>query len=96
MKLLRRKQLTLKYLFDMENSLEKILGKPSDYRMCKLCGNINWYENTSCVFCGDETIESETTMSNEDMSDWITEEIQFWTEIEDYTKEEAYRVMKEV
>lgn len=33
----------------MEQTIEQVAGKPSDYKICKECGSPNWYENEYCV-----------------------------------------------
>jgi len=35
----------------MHQILTNILGKPNDYKQCKKCNAINWYENIECVEC---------------------------------------------
>ena len=35
----------------MHHKVDKILSKPSDYKCCSECGNINWYENHFCRYC---------------------------------------------
>lgn len=35
----------------MYNTIGRIAGKIIDYKICKECGSINWYENESCVNC---------------------------------------------
>ena len=29
-----------------------IIDNPDDFKKCKSCGAINWYENEECVNCG--------------------------------------------
>jgi len=36
----------------MQHTLAKIFGKPNDYKICKKCGALNWYENKECINCG--------------------------------------------
>jgi hypothetical protein len=79
----------------MEHSLEKIISKPSDYKICTSCGNLNWYENEECIICGDD-LELSELMDNEMMDDWFEEEKEFWMNVEDYTEEEVYGVIREV
>lgn len=35
----------------MEVSLDTIERKPDDFKICKKCKNINWYENETCHIC---------------------------------------------
>jgi hypothetical protein len=36
----------------MKHTIGYILAKPRDFKLCLKCGQINWYENEECVFCG--------------------------------------------
>ncbi len=36
----------------MHHTIERIAGKPGDYKTCKECGCTNWYENRACHSCG--------------------------------------------
>lgn len=57
----------------MQHSLGKIFGKPSDYKICKKCGAINWYENEKCICDCKEFDESKKAFDK-----WIEEEYAFW------------------
>ena len=35
----------------MEYQWGYLVDKPSDFKICKQCSAINWYENDSCVMC---------------------------------------------
>jgi len=35
----------------MQHNVDSILTKPDDYKLCKSCGVINWYENKQCHAC---------------------------------------------
>ncbi len=35
----------------METTLEQIIGKKNDFKLCKQCERINWYENKICHCC---------------------------------------------
>jgi len=35
----------------MHNTIGRIVGKISDYKICGHCGQINWYENEWCINC---------------------------------------------
>ena len=35
----------------MRHTVDYILGKPADFKVCKECRTINWYENDECVNC---------------------------------------------
>lgn len=32
----------------MHHRIDRVLSKPDDYKICRACGNINWYENNFC------------------------------------------------
>lgn len=36
----------------MYHRVDRILTKPDDYKICRACGNINWYENDVCKELG--------------------------------------------
>ena len=36
----------------MKHTIDRILSNPNDYKLCKDCGMINWYENKTCIYCG--------------------------------------------
>jgi len=38
----------------MTHTIGHIAGKNTDFKKCKECGCINWYENESCHNCGFE------------------------------------------
>jgi RNA polymerase subunit RPABC4/transcription elongation factor Spt4 len=35
----------------MERTLSQIIGKANDFKICKGCNIINWYENEECHNC---------------------------------------------
>jgi len=35
----------------MKAMANNIIAKPSDYKVCKKCKSINWYENGECHIC---------------------------------------------
>ena len=37
----------------MHNTVGRIAGKITDYKICLHCGYINWYENEECINCPD-------------------------------------------
>ena len=79
----------------MEHTYEKILSKPSDYRMCNSCGTVNWYDNILCVICGEQTL-SKKTMSNDEMHHFLEEEKDFYVEEEGYDEDEIWNIKLEV
>ena len=68
--------------------------KPSDFKVCKKCKCLNWYENEDCVRTdcdGTEFDESEEAVNR-----WVKEEYEFWQEEEGYTEEEVESLYVEV
>lgn len=58
----------------MEHSIERIAGKPSDYKYCNECGRINWYENTNCISCPSVNFDAMTEDDASDLKvDWEEE-----------------------
>jgi len=76
----------------MESSLSQIQQKPTDYKICKNCKSINWYENQECIGCmGREfstNIESTVTV--------IEQEYSFYIKDMNISEEEADSIYKEV
>jgi len=35
----------------MYHRIERIVGKPGDYKVCLNCGYVNWYERVACISC---------------------------------------------
>lgn len=68
----------------MENTLDKILGKPNDYKLCKGCSLPNWYENELCHNCHKKRFGK----IGEGIADWVQEEYKFWREEEKYSENE--------
>ena len=44
----------------MRVSVEYLLSKPEDFKVCKNCGCFNWYERISCHNCGSGTFRRAT------------------------------------
>ncbi len=78
----------------MEHTLEKIAAKPSDYTICKVCGRLNWYENTECVDtdCSSDILIHEANLFQE----WIDNEYNFWLNEEGYMEEEADEIFYDI
>lgn len=67
----------------MRHTLDRIAGKPTDYKICcgdgeQMCDALNWYENESCVECHTEnnfrpTTEEEVKYLCEDVADGYIE-----------------------
>lgn len=60
----------------MYHTLDYIQSKPSDFKICKKCGCINWYENKECHLCK----SSNWYKRIYDVNKWIEEEILFHSE----------------
>ena len=57
----------------MHHTVARILSAwNTDYKTCKNCGKINWYENESCVSCG----SSEFRETTEKDIEWILEDLE--------------------
>lgn len=67
----------------MEVNYSKILSKPSDFKICKTCGKINWYENDRCINCkGKEFNDNKNIVIK-----YVESDIEFYEE-EGYTEDE--------
>jgi RNA polymerase subunit RPABC4/transcription elongation factor Spt4 len=76
----------------MDRTLADILGKPSDFKVCKKCGRINWYENEKCIGCNSKKFDKNTEV----VIEAVEKEYDYWINIEKYTEEEANDVVVEV
>ena len=71
----------------MEATLEKIIGKVSDFKICMACKAVNWYENESCINCEKDKFRGKIAVRN-----FAHKEIKFWINHEKYTETEAWEV----
>jgi RNA polymerase subunit RPABC4/transcription elongation factor Spt4 len=76
----------------MERRLVDILQKLNDFKVCKKCGRINWYENENCIECSSDEFDK----SREAVRVAIENEYNYWINIEKYTEEEADNVIVDV
>jgi len=76
----------------MESQLMQIQAKPSDYKICRFCNKINWYENENCVQCGEY---NKFWISENKVIDAIELEYAFWIK-EQLTEEEIDTLKLEV
>jgi uncharacterized protein with PIN domain len=76
----------------MERTLRDILQKLSDFKVCKNCSRINWYENESCIECGNNEFDKR----EEAVKEALEKEYDYWINIEKYSEEEADNVIVEV
>lgn len=51
----------------MRHTVDRILANQHDYKLCKVCGMINWYEREICIYCG----SNEFNEAGEDIAEWI-------------------------
>jgi ribosomal protein L40E len=77
----------------MNHTLDKIKSNPCDYKVCKECNNINWYENKSCQFCYSDL--TNIRVIEKSTSKWINSEIDFYIDM-NYSIDEVYNVSIEV
>lgn len=61
----------------METQLSNLLVKPNDYKLCRSCGVVNWYENEFCHFCEHEKFQE----IGDNVQEYYKEEIDFIIEI---------------
>ena len=76
----------------MERTLSAILGKPNDFKLCKKCNALNWYENDNCHDCG----EDKFITSDKAIAKWVDKEYDFWIEEEKYTECEVDNVYYDI
>ena len=76
----------------MHTLLSVIACKTSDFKVCKECGCINWYENEECHNCGGSKFDE----SKEAVERWVKFEYEFWIKTEGYTEAEADDVLIDV
>ncbi len=69
----------------MLRDLQGIQQEPSDYKLCKECNHLNWYENEECCSCQNVTFSD----NKKDVLRAIQEELNFWIYEEHYTEEQA-------
>jgi len=87
----------------MEHKLGRVFQKPSDYKVCRECRALNWYENEECRCCGAKqysvTEEEAEKIGVEDWDKYDTgnfdkseEAVREWCiiEYEYWIKEEGY------
>ena len=43
----------------MHYTLDYILGKPEDFKICVNCRALNWYANESCHACGSDEFKND-------------------------------------
>lgn len=59
----------------MTTQLCKVLCKVSDYKICKCCKAVNWYENEDCCKCGDTDFDERGSV----VTAYVDEEYSFYS-----------------
>lgn len=61
-----------------KHSLGYIESKPTDFKICKKCNTLNWYENIECIthYCGSKEFDN----SEDEVLAWVEEEYRYWKE----------------
>ena len=72
--------------------LQRIIQKPSDFKVCNYCNHLNWYENEECCSCQ----ETDFINTEGNVIFCIEREYKYWIEEEFYTEEEADNVQIDV
>lgn len=75
----------------MEVKLDQLYFKPSDFKICKTCKKVNWYERTACS-CGGKNFDK----SEDAVFKAYQKELNFWIEEEELSEEEADNIYYEV
>ena len=65
----------------MEFRLDYIETKPNDFKICKSCSNLNWYENEDCCNCNFADFDE----LGEGVPEWVEAEHEYW--VGEYPKE---------
>lgn len=73
----------------MESELIRIYGKPTDFKVCKKCKAINWYENDECHNCNNKGF----TSNEKTIKKWCEKEFGFWIKTNEYTERETEDIL---
>ena len=73
----------------MEFTLDYIVTKESDFKVCKKCNTLNWYENEECRECGSILFD------NSRVRDWIENEYAYWINVEGFEEDEIDKIFVE-
>lgn len=76
----------------MEVRHDYIYSKPGDFKVCRHCNRINWYENEICIECG----ETGFVKDEKKVKRRIEDEYKFYKDVEGYTEEEIDEMFTEV
>ena len=75
----------------MEREYNQIEAKPCDFKICKDCGHINFYEKEQCFYCDNKDFYKEGL----NILEVIKQEIDYYKK-EGYTEEQAYNIFIDV
>jgi len=59
----------------LDTTIGVVIGKPDDYKICKGCGAINWYENEVCHSCRNDEFRELTEKDIEEIEKAIADGI---------------------
>jgi hypothetical protein len=78
-----------------EFELISVESKPSDFKICKKCKRLNWYENEECVNFDCDATEEDFDESHEAVEKWIEDEYAFYMDEEGMTEEQVDHILIE-
>lgn len=65
----------------MHHSIERILSKPTDYKICWGCQSVNWYENVHCVNCEHTTFHEMHDATVKNMQETFQDDMEMELEV---------------
>ena len=78
-----------------EFELISVVSKPSDFKICKKCQRLNWYENEECSNPCCNSTESDFDESHEAIEKWVEDEYAFYMDEEGMTEEQVDHILIE-
>ncbi len=57
------------WVFGLHHTIDRILSKWWDYKICLNCGSWNWYENRECVNCQGDQFRKASRKDAEKLND---------------------------
>lgn len=76
----------------MHTTIAQAIGKPSDFKICKICNVINWYENEVCHSCKGKKFDKR----EKEVINYLQEEYVFYVEGEGYDEEEVDNIQLDI
>ena len=75
-----------------------VISKPTDFKICKQCKGLNWYENEECLHCNDRGMEtsSDFNETKEAVNEYLKSEYEFYQEEEGMSESEVDRILVDV